>query len=384
MQLEVKGPEHIVPSYSLTGDLLSYLRCHLQYRFQNGSALPPSRPVQQWFGEFLHGTLELAYRFWHQNPNAYPFPWPATQREWRQDPPAWQSNDIGRFADRIEIALLNRGKQARSRSVRDSAFRRVAAAINELGPHLFPLIAAAERKVIGTRDVPPGEIALRCAKYEIHGVIDVLTHVTLGQAASNNLIREAVQVACRDLAGAYEVIVDYKGSQRPFIADAYWNQGMWQVQTYAWLRRQQPDSLAVAAGILFYVNELTPGTEEMICLKQGIRNGTTDVVPERGSADEQIVRLWRPGNDTDQLSLPFRLRRAIRVVPVTEDSIAFALAQFDNVVRQAEEDVVAEANVGSILNTWAASCNDEGTCVACDFRWFCPDPAGGRPQATAP
>src|SRR5205807_2396281 len=126
MQLEVKGPEHIVPSYSLTGDLLSYLRCHLQYRFQNGSALPPSRPVQQWFGEFLHGTLELAYRFWQQNPNACAFPWPATQREWRQTPPSWQPNDIGVFADRIEIALLNRGKQARSRFARDSAFRRVA------------------------------------------------------------------------------------------------------------------------------------------------------------------------------------------------------------------------------------------------------------------
>jgi hypothetical protein len=159
---------------------------------------------------------------------------------------------------------------------------------------------------------------------------------------------------------------------------------MWQVQTYAWLRSKQPDSQPVAAGILFYVNELTPGREEMTCLKQGIRNGTTDVLPEPDSADEQIIRLWRPGNDTDQLSLPFRLQRAIRVVPVTQESISFALAQFDDVVRQAEEDVVAEAGAGSILGTWQPTCDDEGTCVACDFRWFCPDPAGGRPQATAP
>jgi PD-(D/E)XK nuclease superfamily len=239
MELEVKGPAHIVPSYSLTGDLLSYLRCHLQYRSQNGSALPPSRPVQQWFGEFLHGTLELAYRFWHQNQTTFTFPWPATQREWRQTPPPWQPNDIGQFADRIELALLHRGKQARSRHTRDSAFRRVATAVNELGPHLFPLIAAAERKVIGTRDVPQGQVPLRCVKYEIHGVIDVLTHITLGRAASNNLVRESVRAACPNLTGPYEVIVDYKGSQRPFVQDQYWNQGMWQVQTYAWLRSRQ-------------------------------------------------------------------------------------------------------------------------------------------------
>jgi PD-(D/E)XK nuclease superfamily protein len=376
MELEIKRPDHIVPSYSLTGDLLSYLRCRLQYRYHNGSALPPSRPVQLWFGEFLHGTLELSFRFWQDNRENYPFPWPCTQREWRAPAPDWAPNDIGGFADIVETSLRQQGKQARSADARNSGFRRVALAVNELGPHLFPLIVSAEKKVIGTRAVPASHVTLRCENYEVHGVIDVLTHVTLGQAGNANLIRECVEEICPDLAGAYEVIVDYKGSQRPLTTEDYWRQGEWQVQTYAWLRSRQPDSLPVAAGILIYINELTPGNKEMQNLRKGISEGTTDIVPSPGSTDEQLVRMWRPGNDAEQLSLEFRLRRAIRVVPVTVNSTLIALAEFDDVVRRAEEDIVEEANTGDILQAWSPQCEDEDTCSACDFRHFCPKPAG--------
>lgn len=384
MQLEIKRPDHIVPSYSLTGDLLSYLRCRLQYRYHNGSALPPSRPVQLWFGEFLHGTLEMAYRYWDQlrdgGQQPPDFPWPCTPRAWGQDPPDWQEYDIGRFADIVENALRRQGKQARSSDARDSAYRRVELAVNQLGPHLFPLIASAERKVIGTRPVPESQAELRCSNYEVHGVIDVLTHVTLSQATDSNLIRQCVLQVCPNLQGTFEVIVDYKGARRPMIDEAYWEQGDWQVQTYAWLRQRQPDALPVAAGILIYINELTPGGEEMRAIRKGIESGRTDVLPQAGSQDEQIVRMWRPGADAGQLSLEYRLRRAIRVIPISQQSIGRALAAFDDVVRRAEEDIVTEATGGRILQAWSPNCKDEATCSACDFRHFCPRPAGVPPH----
>ena len=376
MELEAKRPEHIVPSYSLTGDLLSYLRCRLQYRYHNGSALPPSRPVQLWFGEFLHGTLEMSYRFWdegHRNGDPPPaFPWPCTPRPWRQSKPIWEKHDIGRFADTVEESLRRQGKQARSTATRNDAYQRVAIAVNELGPHLFPLIDSAERRVIGSRPVPASDVDLRCANYEVHGIVDVLTHMTLMQGNDDNEIRSLVHEACPNLQGTFEVIVDYKGTHRPLKDDAYWEQGDWQIQTYAWLRQRQPDALQVAAGILIYINELTPGNKEMETLKKGLQEGTTDVVPEIGSADEQLIRMWRPGMDANQLSWRFRLRRAIRIVPISDASMRSALREFDQVVRRIEEDIVKEASGGNILHAWSPDCRDASTCVACDFRRFCP------------
>ncbi|WP_316191870.1 MULTISPECIES: PD-(D/E)XK nuclease family protein [unclassified Bradyrhizobium] len=376
MELSVKRPDRIVPEYSLTGDLLSYQRCALQYRYYNGSELPPSRPVQMWYGEFIHGMFEAAFALWAADRDAVPFPWPCTPIEDGppQAPPAGlPSNDLRVLGWPIEESLMQQGKRARSRNARLAAYRRATAGINIIGRHLFPLIADAEQKVIGTRLLPPraGGPQLRSERYALNGIIDVLTNVELANVSAGNIIREAVEQACPQLSGTFEVIVDYKGSHRPRLDDRLWDLGEWQVQTYAWLRQRQQQSFPVAAGILIYVNELAPNSGDIRRLRAEVDAGQTDVVPTRGDADFYALRAWTPGA-VPRFTDAFRFRRAIRVIPVTPESMNRATAEFDSIVRNIEESVANEAVAGSIMRTWQANCEEDQTCSACDFRYFCP------------
>jgi hypothetical protein len=378
--LERRRPFELVPDYSLTGDLLSFMRCGLQYRYQNGSALPPSRPVQMWFGEFIHGVMETAYRMWLASQPT--FPWPCTQTPFASQAPAGRlPHDIGSIGDLVEATLSAGGKIPRSRHLRNSGYRRAEHAVNTIGPDLFPLILSAEERVIGTRPLPVVAPNARARMYAVHGVMDVLSSVSVA-AGANNSICNAVRAAVSSIPANAEIIVDYKGSRRPNVTDDYWAQGDWQLQMYAWLRSQQPAAAPVAAGVLLYINELAPGEGDLVELKKEIKAGTTDVAPVAGSADDYALRTWQRGAQTPSFSRSFRMARVIRVVPITGPSTAVALTNFDAVVQNIESCVALEAQNGHISGHWSPSCKDGQTCVACDFRHFCPSPFLERANAS--
>lgn len=378
MALEVRRETRLVPSYSLTGDLLSFLRCGLQYRYQNGSALPPSRPVQLWFGEFIHGVMEGAYRLWADKVADFGADWPCNVTTWdnRKNPDLTRApHDIAVIGERVELSLANQGKHPRNREVRDAAYRRAEVAVNLVGRHLFPLVTVAEEPLSGARLIP-SSAGLRADRYELTGVVDVLSHVKVNECPPDNRFRDALQRACRELPSEYEVVVDYKGAHRPNHDEPYWDQGEWQVNTYAWLRNRRDPPVKVAAGILIYVNELSPGTNDIANLKKGLRDGTTDELPTTAEDRGRLDR-WRPGHDTENLlSMDYRWRRAVRVIPATTGSIRNATHRFDQIVRDIESLISDEARLGDIGRVWAPSCKDKATCDACDFHSFCPRPAG--------
>src|SRR4051812_4912532 len=123
MELPIKPPDRIVPDYSLTGDVLSFSRCQRSYRYYNGSSLPPSRPVQMWYGEFLHGMMERAFRLWQDRGGLW-FPLPCTLSDASErpgEPPRGLAElDIRVLGWPIEQALAHQGKFARSADARIS------------------------------------------------------------------------------------------------------------------------------------------------------------------------------------------------------------------------------------------------------------------------
>lgn len=360
MPLSSRPEPYNIPEYSLTGDLLSYLTCGLQYRYQNKGNLPPSTPVQLWFGEFIHGVMEEAFLKWQSEEGYQQFPW-----NW--------TNMIREIELDIERRLESRGMYApptlfcpldlteerncichtvSSEPPEEHqllASRRAEAAINTWGQHLFPLISEAEVTLKGIRDMSEIEAEERRSDYySVTGIVDVISSVDLYDAPQGNMVlsrihqNEQLQSRIADFEESeYEIIIDYKGTRRPPSEDPddpTWTHHEWQVLTYAWLRSQQPDSKPVAGALLFYLNELEQSREDTAQLQNEIEEGYTDMPPS--GSDEMAIKEWEEGETPPDLTRPFKEERSLRIVPIVD--VETALAEFDATVADIERHVSEE------------------------------------------
>ena len=294
-------------------------------------------------------------------------------KEGRSDFP-WPSEYIREnICDVVVNRLASEGKTARRRAAEINARLRAEVAINELGPILSPLVDSPEVGVSGTR-IMPDSGTYRADYYEVTGRIDVVINVQIESypPGTNSIVDLLCSANSNGLGdGHFEVLVDYKGSRRSAVTDSEWRLYEWQLQTYAWLRQQQPDSLPVRAGLIVFINELLPSSNDMAKLKQNIADDATDVRPEPNSTDQIIVLGSPKGESPYGLSWDFRLARSLRVISVDSSNQGNALERFDEIVERIETCVNAETGNGSIQSSWPPI-PERDTCVACDFNTMCP------------
>ncbi|MDR3222266.1 MAG: PD-(D/E)XK nuclease family protein [Methanobrevibacter sp.] len=385
MKLSSKTNEYIVPEYSLTGDLLSFLTCNLQYRYQNKGSLQPSRPLQLWFGEFIHGVMEEAYTEWTLKKTQFPWDW---------------LKDIRPIEEKIDQRMQARGlyppnpkyftpyKEVIENEPIEIPLKRIIStrienSINLWGKHLFPLMDSAEVLVKGLRTMPlEDKINRRSDFYCINGVIDVISSLKINSPVSkNNLIVEYLKKEefykknRLNFEREYEIIIDYKGMKRPLQDSkplenrSTWNYHEWQILTYSWLRYKQTNSREIIAGIIFYLNELLPSNEDLHVIKTDIESGRSDV--KISKKDKDLIDDWDGTEESfPNLSDSFKLDRSIRIIEISKEKVKKALKEFDNVVNDIEKSTLNESKEKSIKKSWGAD-GDDRTCGACDFKNFC-------------
>ncbi len=393
MKLPSRSKSYMIPEYSLTGDLLSYITCGLQYRYQNKGALPPSKPVQRWFGEFIHGVMEESYNKWKYNKKEFPWDW---------------KEDIRPIEDLIDLRLQVRGLYPHDKELffsinqpgkdltiddlnkhdhKKLASARAEEAINIWGKDLFPLIKESEHLIKGVRPMPNYEKNIsRSNYYGINGVVDVLTSTKINtineQSNLYNFNNEIVNFIKKNLIREndnedYEIIIDYKGMKRPPVkvlnplSEDKWENHKQQILTYSWLRSKQEDAANISAGIILYLNELVPSKEDLALIKEEIRNNLTDI-PQGIEFDEDVQRIeeWEEDEKAPTLSKEFKKARSIRYIDINEKECEKALKKFDSVVEDIENSLVNEMKGCRIQDAWKAEA-DERTCLACDFKTFC-------------
>jgi len=344
-----------------------------------------------WFGEFIHGLMEEAYREWRDEPKKRRFPW------------LWES-DIRNVEAQINDRLIARGLPPppnlfcpfdssattpgfcpdANHPHKLIASQRAEMAINTWGMHLFPIIAEAEVKLKCSRDMPSYHPNLsRSNYYGMKGVIDVISSVSIVNAPSGSLllhylnqhsdVQHYFKVSSLD---EYEIIVDYKGMRRPSFVDETWKHHEWQILTYSWLRSQQVGAKQIIAGILIYINELALSIEDMLALKNDINQGQTDIMAT--GKDLENIQRWNRRSNLPSLSRTFKENRSIRIIPVNKSAIGASLSRFDQTVEEIEASVLAEIAGVAIRKCWKTNQNIR-TCTACDFKNFCPAQKQSKP-----
>lgn len=279
LQVPFAAPTQSRRRYSVTADILAYQQCSLQYGAFAVRRYEPALVVQLFYGTVIHQVLDRAHAHYRGELGVPAGTLPTDA-------------DIEQYFTEVENALIARRIRA-VQSVRDQA-KSILKRFNSLeGPVLYPRIIDTECRLQADQ-----------GQYILHGNVDVLvaSNVSTGNAAE---------------------IWDYKGANRPSLADPEYQRYVFQMQVYADLYRQKTGT-APSRAILYFLNEL---------------NG-----------------------DPAPTSRPVNALLEVNLDPIL---VQQALQAFGQTVQQIEGC--------RTTRTWPdpAVAPAEKTCSACDLRWNC-------------
>ena len=380
MRISAKSEQYDIQRYSLTGDLLAYYKCPLQYRYYNKGSLPPSVPVQLWFGEFIHGVMEEGFLRWREGTfNINQITFDSVQEIAVSVADRLEAKGLRPYSN-IFLREDRGGRRCRDMEANKRAFE----SVRIWAPHLYPLIQGNEVPLEDTRPMPDTPLGRRSDLYAMTGVADVITSIKIRDISPKNrvvqyLMENDRMKDCIDRYDEFEIVIDYKGTQRPNLDDPAWHHHEWQLQTYMWLRRGQliaeGSDVPVIGGFLLYLNELHPSAKFDKTFYDVVKAGNTDVMPK--GDDLELVKGGKSGTER------FRIRRSFRLIPYDEESVRNALEEFDSAVKLIETSVQEEMRDSrNVMGHWPGVYREE-SCTACDAKTFCPY-TGGRFGPTVP
>lgn len=370
MSISVRKSHQPLPIFSLTADVQNFLQCGLQYRYARNSRLPWSDSPQLWFGRFVRDCLLLAEQ---------------QVRQGLQPLPPWDSRQTEPLCDMVAARLQAAQIVCRSRARRQTALNCATAAVNQLGPILFPLISAARVPVSGSRWFPtvPGTAAERNTEHShfiLTDTVPALLQMTApDQTTAACPLQQALLANGIELSEKQTVLVDFKSSHRPDLhrrsrqaATAGSDADHWRALVLAWLLAQQ--TALPAAAVVVYLHELAPSAAALRRLRKAQHGQTPHVLlPPPDSQDAVLLHRFHDGQEPPQLSQDFRLQRTFRVIPVTPAALQTALQTADHVTLKIQTCRNQEARSGRILNAWDRNSHNTAACKACHARTWCPD-----------
>ena len=369
MKISTRSEPFDIPKYSLTGDLLAYRECGLQYRFNNKGSMPPSTPVQLWFGEFIHGVMEEGFLRWKNGLfNIDQITFDEAQKISVSVAERLEAKGLKPYANLF--LKEDRGDlKCKDFLANIRAFR----SLQVWAPHLFPLVEGNEIQLEGIRPMPDNPLGTRSDYYAVTGVADVITSIKINNITPKNRIVQYLMENDRikdyiDTYDEFEVIIDYKGTMRPNLNDKNWKNHQWQLLTYMWLRKQQliaeGKDYPVIGGFLLYLSELHPSEEFNRSFIKTVNDHLTDVIPT--GPDLELVKAGKATRDR------FQIKRSFRVIPFDDQLVETALYSFDNTVKEIETNVQSEIRDSKdVMSHWKGEYKQEN-CTACDAKTFCP------------